>query len=200
MRIGILGGTFDPVHYGHLLLAETCRQTLSLDRICLVPARMPPHKQGQTITDGNARAEMLELAVSGYPEFKVDRRELRREGPSFTVETLAEFRAEFSGAELFFLMGVDSLKDVPSWRDPEQIVELAQLVACNRPGFASPTPDQVADWVTPTIALRTTIVRIPGADLSSTGMRQRMRDGLGLRFSTPRAVEAYIDQHGLYRR
>ncbi|MCA9059306.1 MAG: nicotinate-nicotinamide nucleotide adenylyltransferase, partial [Planctomycetaceae bacterium] len=108
MRIGIFGGTFDPVHYGHLLLAETCRQELALDHVRFVPAGVPPHKRDLQITDGHARADMLKLAIAGIPEFIVDRREIRRQGPSFTVETLSEFSVEYSGAELFFLMGADS--------------------------------------------------------------------------------------------
>jgi nicotinate-nucleotide adenylyltransferase len=136
MRLGIYGGTFDPVHYGHLLLAETCREQLKLDEVRFVPAATPPHKTALRITDGHARADMLRLALSGYPEFVVDRRELKRKGASFTVDTLSEFAAEFPDAELFFLAGADSLRDLLTWREPERITQLATLVACNRPGPA----------------------------------------------------------------
>ncbi len=199
MRLGIFGGTFDPVHYGHLLLAETCRQDLSLDEVRFIPAGCPPHKPDADISDGHARADMLKLAVSGYPEFTVDRRELRRTGPSFTVDTLIEFAAEFSESELFFLMAADSLKDIPTWREPERIAELASIVAVNRPGLPAPTDAQVRDWVGD-LAHRITVVRMPGADLSATELRARGRSGKGLRFLTPRAVEAFIEQHNVYRR
>lgn len=198
MRIGILGGTFDPVHYGHLLLAETCRESLELDQVRLIPAGRPPHKQDQILTDGHARADMLDFAVAGCPEFCVDRRELRRAGASFTVDTLGELQDEFPDAELYFLMGADSLRDVPGWRDPGGIARLAWLVACNRPGFPLPTEAQVRDWVGPELAERTRVVTIPGTDLSSTWIRDRVQRGRSLRFLMPRAVAAYIAEHRLY--
>ncbi|MCP4783104.1 MAG: nicotinate-nucleotide adenylyltransferase [Fuerstiella sp.] len=198
MRLGILGGTFDPVHYGHLLLAETCRVQLSLEQVRLVPAGSPPHKTGRNITDGEARADMVQLAVSGYPEFVVDRREIEREGQSFTVQTLADFKHEFAGAELFFLMGADSLRDISTWREPDRIFELATVVAVNRPGLPELTHSQVVDWVGEDLAKGVTTVAMPGTDISATDLRQRVRDGLGLRFLVPRAVEAYVDQHSVY--
>ncbi|MEZ6060243.1 MAG: nicotinate-nucleotide adenylyltransferase [Planctomycetaceae bacterium] len=198
MRLGILGGTFDPVHFGHLLLAETCRQELHLDQVRLIPAGMPPHKTGVRITDGHVRADMLKLAVSGYPEFVVDRREIRRSGRSFTVDTLKELRDEAPDAELFFLMGADSLRDVPSWREPERIAELATIVAVNRPGTESPSAPQVVAWVGAELAERVIVLSMPGTDISATDLRQRVASRRGLRFLTPRAVEVFIEQHGLY--
>ena len=198
MKLGILGGTFDPVHYGHLLLAETCRLHLGLDQVRLVPAGNPPHKTDLNITDGHARADMLQLAVSGYPEFVVDRRELRREGKSFTVRTLADFKNEFADSELFFLMGADSLRDIPTWREPDQIVKLATVVAVNRPGLPELTHSQVVEWIGEDLAKAVKTVAMPGTDISATHLRQRVRDAMGLRFLVPRAVEAYIDQHKIY--
>ena len=198
MRLGIFGGTFDPVHYGHLLLAETCRVQLQLDEIRLVPAASPPHKPNRQITDGDARAEMLNLAVSGYPEFVVDRRELRRRGPSFTVDTLAEYNADFPEAELFLLIGADSLRDFLTWREPQRIANLATIVACNRPGVASLTNVQVSDWIGPEIADRVVSLGMPGTDISASQMRERVQTGTGLRFLTPRAVETFVLEHRLY--
>jgi nicotinate-nucleotide adenylyltransferase len=199
MRLGILGGTFDPVHFGHLLLAETCRQQLGLSQVRLIPAGQPPHKPQQRITDGHARADMLSFAVAGYPEFIVDRREIRRNGPSWTVETLTELHSEFPDAELFFLMGADSVQSILTWREPQRIAELAWIVACNRPGCEPLTDEEIARDFDTGIAKRIVNVSIPGTDLSATELRDRVRHGLGLRFMTPRAVEAYIDQNGLYR-
>ena len=198
MKLGIFGGTFDPVHYGHLVLADTCRLQLSLDQVRLVPAGTPPHKTDMTITDGHTRADMLKLAVSGYPEFVVDRREIRREGKSFTVNTLTDFRNEFPDAELFFLMGADSLRDIPTWKEPERIAELATVVAVNRPGLPELTQSQVVDWVGEDLAKVVKTLTMPGTDVSATDLRQRAHDGTGLRFLVPRAVEAYIDQHRVY--
>jgi nicotinate-nucleotide adenylyltransferase len=136
--------------------------------------------------------------VSGYPEYVVDRRELRRQGPSYTIDTLTEFTEEFPDAKLFFLMGADSLRDVATWREPERIASLATIVAVNRPGVPSPTTEQIQQWTGHTIAGRVTIVSMPGTDISATDLRQRATDGRGLRFLTPRAVETYISQHQLY--
>ena len=198
MRLGIFGGTFDPVHYGHLLLAETCREQLKLDQVRSVPAATPPHKLDHQISDGHARADMLSLAVSGYPEFVIDRRELKRKGPSFTVDTLTEYAAEFPGADLFFLVGADSLRDLLAWRDPERISKLATVVACNRPGLAALQDEQVVKWVGPEIAARVMTVQMPGTDISASALRERIHSGRSLRFLTPRSVEAFVIEHGLY--
>lgn len=198
MRMGILGGTFDPVHYGHLLMAEICRQELGLEQLRLIPAGAPPHKPDHPISDGHARADMLEFAVAGYPEFVVDRRELKRTGPSYTVDTLTELKAASPESERFLLMGADSLRELLTWRQPQRIAELATIVVCNRPGVPLPDSSQVREWVGEEIARRVQFVRIPGTDLSATEMRQRVRSGLGLRFMTPRAVEAFIREHRLY--
>ncbi|MCP4171830.1 MAG: nicotinate-nucleotide adenylyltransferase [Fuerstiella sp.] len=198
MKLGILGGTFDPVHYGHLVLADTCRNQLSLNQVRLLPAGTPPHKAALKITDGHSRADMLQLAVSGYPEFVVDRREIKHKGPSFTVNTLTAFRNESPDAELFFLMGADSLRDLPTWKDPERILQLANVVAVNRPGLPELTHTQVIQWVGEDLARQVRTVSVPGTNISATDLRQRARDGTGLRFLVPRAVEAYIDEHGIY--
>jgi len=199
MRIGIFGGTFDPVHYGHLLLAETCREQLRLDEIRFVPAATPPHKLHHEISDGKVRADMLALAVAGYREFVVDHRELKRKGPSYTVDTLQEFTVEFPGAELYFLTGADSLRDFLSWREPERIIRLATLVCCNRPGLPKLQDAQVEKWVGPEIADRILTLQMPGTDISGSEMRDRVRNGRSLRFLTPRAVEVFVIEHGLYR-
>jgi nicotinate-nucleotide adenylyltransferase len=142
---------------------------------------------------------MLSLAVSGYPEFVVDRRELKRSGPSFTVDTLRELTVEFPGQDLYFLMGADSLRDLLTWREPEEIARLATIVACNRPGVAEVTSSQIVEWVGQEIAARVLSLTMPGTDLSATELRQRIADGRTLRFLTPRAVEVFISQHGLYK-
>lgn len=199
MRIGILGGSFDPVHYGHLLIAESAREQLSLDQVRFTPAGDPPHKPGQPLTEPRRRLEMLELAISGCEKFTVDPRELHRKGPSFTVDTLHELRAEAPNDEFYFLLGADSLRDLLTWREPRTIAELATLAVCNRPGVAAPDRNQIRQWVGPEIADRVVLVDMPGVDLSATELRDRAASGRSLRFLTPRAVEAYIQQHGLYQ-
>lgn len=197
MKLGIFGGTFDPVHYGHLLLAETCRQELQLDEVHFLPAGNPPHKSGE-ISDGHARADMLGLAISGYPEFSVDRREIRRSGPSYTVLTLEELAAEHPDAELFFLMGADSINDFPGWREPNRILELSTVVGVNRPGRPALTADRLESLIGDLDLARFRLVSMPGTAISATELRNRARQGKELRFLTPRAVEAFLTEHKLY--
>ncbi len=197
MKLGIFGGTFDPVHYGHLLLAETCREQLSLDAVHFLPAGDPPHKSHE-ISDGRDRARMVNLAVSGYPEFIVDEREIRRSGPSWTVLTLQEFAEEHPDSELFFLMGVDSLEDFPGWRQPETILELATVVAVNRPGHPLPDAAELDVLLQGLPADRVRLVSMPGTHISSSDLRQRVSSGRSIRFQTPRAVEVFLREHKLY--
>jgi len=198
MRLGVFGGTFDPVHYGHLQLAESCRQELSLNEVRIIPAGSPPHKPGREIADGHARADMVALAVSGYPEFVVDRRELRRKGPSFTVETLEELANENPDAELFLLMGTDSLDEFPDWREPERIAQLSTVVAVNRPGHPLPQAEQLAARVGESLASQIRLMSRPGTDISASDLRDRIRRGDSIRFLTPRAVETFLTEHNLY--
>lgn len=199
MRLGIYGGSFDPVHLGHLLLAETCRETCDLDRVLFLPCGQSPHKPNGAVASGNQRAEMLEFAVAGDPRFGVCRIELERSGPSFTVETLRQLRVEQPDSELFFLMGADSLSDLPLWREPHAILELATIVAVNR--GQRPPPDLVTleARLGSTVRERVRLVTMPAIELSATEIRERARTGRSLRFRVPRAVEEFIRQHGLYR-
>lgn len=199
MRLGIFGGTFDPVHYGHLLLAEQCLEQCRLDQVWFIPAGVPPHKLERTIAPGKARAEMLELAVAGHDRFRVDRRELDREAPCYTVETLAALHAEDPSRELFFLLGADSLVDFPTWREPRRITELAYLAIVNR--GAAPLPDlaPLRPVLGTALDSRLEFVTVPGVDISSSDMRRRVHEGTSIRYMTPRAVECYIETHGLYK-
>ena len=199
IRLGLFGGSFDPVHLGHLLLAETCREVCSLDRVLFLPCGQSPHKPHGAVASGKQRVEMLEFAVPGDPRFGVCRIELERSGPSFTVETLRQLRIEQPDSELFFLMGADSLADLPLWREPQAILELATIIAVNR-GHRPPP-----DWTTlesrlgPVVRERVQLATMPAIDLSATKIRERARAGHSLRFRVPRAVEEYIRQNDLYR-
>jgi nicotinate-nucleotide adenylyltransferase len=198
MRLGIFGGTFDPVHYGHLLLAEQCREQCRLDEVRFLPAGIPPHKLAQTIASGAARAEMLELAVAGHDRFAVDRRELKKPAACFTVETLAEFHDEEPARELLFLMGADSLRDFPSWREPARILELAALAVVNRGDEPPPDLGSFLNQFGAKAPDRVQLVTIPGLDLASSDIRRRIACGQSIRYMTPRAVECYIETHKLY--
>lgn len=198
MRLGIYGGTFDPVHYGHLLLAEQCREACHLDEVWFMPTGAPPHKQGVEIAPSKSRREMLEISVAGMPQFKVSTLELDRPGPHFTVETLSEIRHKHPEDDLFLLVGRDSLAEFATWMEPEKIAELAVIVAANR-GRGAIDMSKVTETLGAAIASRVQLVAMPGIDISASDLRQRIADGRSIRFQTPRAVEQYIAAHRLYR-
>ena len=207
MRLGIFGGTFDPVHYGHLLLAESCREQLRLDQVWFLPAAVPPHKQERTLAPAVARAEMLELAIGGHEAFAVCRHEIERGGVNYTADTLSRIQAEDPTRELFFLMGADSLRDLPSWRNPQQICELATpVMVCRGELGQAANAGESFDWSRLETILsaerlrdiRNHQVHMPRIDLSSSEIRARVVAGESIRFRTPRAVEKYIESHRLY--
>ena len=198
MKLGIFGGTFDPVHLGHLILAERCRDECGLDEVWFVPAPSPPHKDDEGITPAQQRADMLEFAVSGCPDLAVSRIEFERTGPSYTVDTLQQLTDEGADRELFLLIGADSLRDLGSWREPERIATLATIVAVNRGRDPLPNADEMTAALGEHIASRVQHVNIPPIDISATEIRQRARDGRTIRFMTTRAVEAYIRETRLY--
>ncbi|HVJ85461.1 MAG TPA: nicotinate-nucleotide adenylyltransferase [Caulifigura sp.] len=198
MRLGLYGGTFDPVHMGHLLLAESCREQMRLDEVWFIPTGSPPHKVGVQIAPPKARREMLELALAGLPQFHVSRIELDRPGPHYTVETLGQLKGERPEDELFLLIGADSLHELHTWREPAEIARLAQIVAVNRGD--EPLGATAGDFDLPTgerIQLAT--VKMPAVGVSATDLRRRVADGRSIRFQTPRAVEQYIRAHRLYQ-
>lgn len=201
MRLGIYGGTFDPVHYGHLLLAECCREQCQLDQVWFMPAASPPHKESTHISTAEHRVAMLELAVGGQESMLVSRLELARGGVSYTVDTLRELVHLDRARELFFLMGADSLHDLPLWREPGAICQLATLVIVARPGQPPVDFTGLAPWTTAERIehFQRHQVTMPQIDLTSREIRRRAQDGQSIRFRTPRSVEAYIAAHGLYR-
>jgi nicotinate-nucleotide adenylyltransferase len=201
MRLGILGGTFDPVHFGHLLLAETCREQCGLDQIWFVPAATAPHKRGQSSSPAKHRLTMLELALAGNPAMVVSALEIDRGGVSYTVETLQEVRRREPDAELFLLIGGDSLLDLPSWYHAEHICQIATPVVARRPGAAEPNLSVLSDLASPARIeqIRGCQVNSPLIELSSSDIRQRAATGQSIRYRVPRAVEKYIETNGLYR-
>ena len=199
MRLGIYGGTFDPIHFGHLVLAEQCREQCGLDEVWFVPAALPPHKLTNTITSATARCEMLELAIAGHPAFRVSRIELDRQGPSFTVTTLEHLKSADEARELILLIGADSLRDLPYWREPARILELATVAAVNRGDRPLPDTTELRQSVGPTVDDRIVRVSMPGIDISSTDIRARVREHRSVRYLVPRAVEMYLNHHQLYQ-
>jgi nicotinate-nucleotide adenylyltransferase len=196
MRLGLFGGTFNPIHLGHLILAEQCREVCGLDRVWLIVAGSPPHKPGSRTAVGH-RLEMARIAVAGHPAFAVSDIETTRPGPHYSVETLESIRRDHPGDELFFLIGADSLADLPSWREPGRIAQLATIVVVNRPGLEEVDPARLPDFGPGSHPL--VWVSIPPVGIASTDLRRRLAEGRSIRYMVPRGVEAYIDAHGLYR-
>lgn len=201
MRLGIFGGTFDPVHYGHLLLAEQCREQCRLDRVWFVPASVPPHKVERALTPAAQRVEMLRLAIAGHQAFDVSTLEIERGGLSYTLDTLAAICDLQPEAELFFLMGADSLRDLPMWWEPARICQLATPVVVRRQGAPEPDLGVLTPLVSPARLqeIRGCQVQMPVVEFSSTAIRQAVAAGRSVRYQTPRAVEKYLETHGLYR-
>jgi nicotinate-nucleotide adenylyltransferase len=202
VRVGILGGTFDPVHLGHLLLAEQAREALALQQVLLVPASRPPHKPGRVLTPFGLRLEMVRLAVGEVEGFTVSEIERDPARPSWTVGTLRRLLAgPGTPMEIWLLLGADSLEELPTWREPEEIVRLARLAVYPRPGWdvatapasLAPVPEA---W---RAAGRLVLLDGPRLALSSTEIRERVRRGRSLRFLVPEPVRSFIAAHGLYR-
>ncbi len=187
-RIGLFGGTFDPPHAGHLALAECAREQLALDRVLFVPAGTPPHKRGRRVSGAGQRVAMTRLAVRGNPAFRVSTLEVRRRGPSLTVDTLRHLRAAHPQARLYLLMGADSLDEFRGWHAPDAIRALATLAVARRPGAGRARGRRVV-WLDN-----------PGIELSSSDIRARVRAGRSVRYLVPDAVGAYLARHRLYRR
>ena len=200
MRLGLFGGSFDPVHWGHLILAECCREQSRLDRVCFVPAGIPPHKQDRLLTPGPSRIEMLELAIAGHEAFSVSRFEIDQGGVSYTVDTLRHFHQEDPSPELFLLLGADMLYDLPRWREAEEVCRLAIVVAARRPGVPDLDFGCLSGVTSPErIELfRRHQVQMPLIGLNSSDLRRRVAEGRSIRYQVPRAVEMYIKAHGLY--
>jgi nicotinate-nucleotide adenylyltransferase len=201
MRIGIFGGTFDPVHYGHLVLAEQCREQGRLDAVWFVPSPRPPHKGEREMTRFEQRVEMLSLAVAGNAAFRVDELEKERAGPSYTADTLAELRRRHPADEFFLLIGSDTLSDLPHWYQPRRVIESASLLVMRRPNNeVMPVEELRARLQLPeSVPLRLEVVEAPLIDISSRDLRRRTAAGRSLRYFLPRAVEIYVQDKKLYR-
>jgi nicotinate-nucleotide adenylyltransferase len=194
MKVGVLGGTFDPVHLGHLVLAEQARAELELDLVLFVPAGEPWRKSHRVITHGADRLEMLRRAVEGNDGFGISSVELTREGPTYTADTLQELAAERLDDAFWFIVGADALADLPNWHEPARIVRHARLAVAPRGDEAEPVLPEI-----PGIAGRVDRFTMPRIEVSSTDLRARVAAGRSVRYLVPEAVRAYIEAHGLYR-
>ena len=200
MDIGVMGGTFDPIHQGHVMVAEETKERLRLTEVLFVPSGQPWLKEGDPILAAEHRLQMVRLAIAARPYFKLSTIEIDRAGPSYTVDTLAELRAKLSaGNELFFILGWDSLAQLPQWREPSRLITMCRLVAVPRPGYSLPDLDSLEAAI-PGLSRRLVLLDEPEADISATEIRNRVAQGLSIGHLVPEPVEEYIRQHKLYVR
>ncbi len=198
MDIGVLGGTFDPIHNGHLIIAEDARVKLGLERVFFVPAGEPWLKGHISIASGAHRLEMVRLAIAANPHFIVSTVDLDRSGPSYTEDTLTDLRRDLGeGVNLYFIVGIDVLAEFPTWRHPERIVQMCHMVAAKRPGSLAMDTEPMERRM-PGIENRIISLNNPLIDISSTDIRQRIAAGLPITNLVPTSVERYIVEHELY--
>lgn len=191
MKLGIFGGTFNPIHLGHLLIAEAAAEALELDRVIFIPSATPPHKRPRVLADARHRLRMVKLAIHGNPRFGCSDIEVRRGGPSYSVETLRQLRHAMPRAKFYFLIGADSLRELHKWREAAELARLCEFICVARPGERTP-PARLR-------GLR--VHKLPGhpADISSSDIRDRLASGASVRYLVPETVQRYIQKTGLYR-
>jgi len=197
-RIGIMGGTFDPIHMGHLITAEMVRAEAALDEVLFIPSARPPHKDGTHAASIADRFAMTACAIQDNPNFSLSDMELRREGPSYTVDTIAALHDQFDGAALFFITGADAMNDLYRWHEPHRLLQSCQFIVATRQG--TPLDETLlAEQFTAEERRHIHVVPTPHLEISSTMIRARVRTGKSIRHLVPRAVEEYIVGRGLYR-
>jgi len=201
-RLGIFGGTFDPIHTGHLRVAEEVQEKLHLEKILFIPSHLPPHKEERRVSDSEHRVRMASLAIEGHPCFEVSRIEVKRKGTSYTIITLQELKKIHPHSEFYLIMGIDQLIEIETWKDPQEIFSLSKVVVMNRPGFSERGLLEIQkllltmgirDWKSKLLSLKVTPIPI-----SSTMIRQRMSQGESIEGLVPKKVEEYIREKGLY--
>lgn len=199
MKIGVFGGTFDPIHLGHLIVADEAREALGLDEVLFIPAGQPWVKAGTPVSASCHRMAMIEMAVKPTSWFRAVDLDVKRLGPTYTVDTLQELRSELGEeADLYLLLGLDAVQDMARWHRPARIFELCTVVGMSRPGV--PDLDRAAlDAVAPNAAERVILLEGPLVSLSGTDLRRRVREGRSITHRVPEAVEAYIYERRLYR-
>ena len=197
MRLGVFGGTFDPPHVGHLLLAERAREELALERVLWVPAGDPWRKGGQQVTPSGQRVTMVERAIEDNVAFELCKVEVEHAGPSYSVDTLTEVHRRYRNAEVYLLLGLDALLDLPNWHEPARLLELATPAVATR-GGERPAPPEL-DRRLPGLAARVVWLEMPRIDLSGTELRRRAAAGGSLRYAVPEAVDTYIREQRLYQ-
>jgi len=198
MNIGVMGGTFDPIHMGHLIVAEETRAQMNLAEILLVPAGIPWLKTDRPISAVEHRVEMVRLAIADKPYFRLSTVDIERAGPSYTVDTIADLQGQIGAEdELFLILGWDSLAELPEWHEPSRLITMCRLVVVPRPGYPRPKLKSLETSI-PGISQRAMLLDGPEIDISASNIRDRVAKGLSVRHLVPEPVNRYIKQHRLY--
>lgn len=198
-RLGIMGGTFDPIHYGHMVAAETARIELGLEAVLFIPTGIPPHKIDHQVTDARLRLEMVEMSIRSNTHFKVSAMEIEREGPTYTIDTLRTLHQLLPEKELFFITGADALRDLFTWHEPEEIVKLAKIIGASRPGYNSQELSAGIYQQYPFTRDRISLLEVPALAISSTDIRARVRNHKSIRYLLPDEVRLFIKTNQIYQ-
>lgn len=198
-KTGIMGGTFNPIHIGHLLLAENAYEQLGLEKILFMPSRVPPHKPMGEVLENQKRIEMVELAIRDIPYFELSLMEMEREGVTYTVDTLSYLSEQQPDTEYYFIAGADSLYQIETWKDPGRILKLCRFSVANRESSLYPDLERQAEKLRRKYNARIELIDIPEVDISSHLIRERLRTGRSVRYLVPEPVEQYLREHRAYR-
>lgn len=198
-RIGLMGGTFDPIHNGHLLLAENSRKTFNLDKIIFMPAGIPPHKKDKHLSSNTHRYNMTLLAINSNRHFFLSDMELKKEGISFTIDTIKYLKSLYIDTEIYFILGSDSLFQIDTWKDYQELLTLCHFIVAPRPNCHNEKLENTVNTLNSLYNSSIHIVEGPVLDISSSEIRDRVRKGLSISYLVPKPVEEYIYKHGLYK-
>lgn len=202
-RLGVMGGTFDPIHYGHLVTAEEARHQFRLDQVIFIPSGHPPHKEERKSLDAEYRYLMAVIATASNPRFSVSRMEIDRPGPSYTIDTVRELHRLYGrNTDIFFITGADAILEILTWKEPEKVLEECTFIAATRPGYdlhrleeCLPESEKAGHGANP----RVLVMEIPALAISSTDIRRRVREGRSIRYLVPEGVAEFIEKNGFYR-
>lgn len=197
--LGIMGGTFDPIHYGHLIAAEYARHEFNLEQVIFMPAARPPHKEIEQVLDSNHRYAMVNRAITGNPSFAISDLEMKRRGNSYTIDTIRHFLEQYPGTAIYFIMGADSLLTIDTWKDYKTLAQLCHFIVVTRPGYVINDNEPVFKKLPAVVWDHIHFLPIPGLDISSSDIRERVITGRPIKYLLPLDVEQYIVETGLYR-
>lgn len=197
-EICLMGGTFDPIHYGHLVVAEEVRQRFNLDKVIFMPTGRPPHKKGKVISEPHHRVNMTLLATASNPYFEVSTLEVERRGPSYTIDTVQDIKKAYGLEKVYFITGADAVLEILSWREVEKLLSITTFIAATRPGYDLHNLEDILNNLPKDIIKKILPLEVPALSISSSNIRTRVREGRSIKYLLPESVEAYMKKNRLY--